>query len=78
MITIMGAQQTPNDDTETLSDREILVRMCRQLDHIDTMIHEVDRRTGPLEQLTPHLDKALRFLDPMRKVRARKETRAGG
>lgn len=73
----MGTPQTANDDPETLSDEQKLIRICHQLDHLDTVVHEIDRRTRPLEQLTPHLDRALHLLDPMRRVRRGARTAKG-
>lgn len=71
----MGTPQTANDGPETLSDSENLVYIRRQLDHLDDLVHRIDQRTAPLEQLTPHLDKALHLLDPMRKLRNRRGSR---
>src|SRR6266567_2546384 len=48
--------ETPNDNVETLSNQELTGR----LDHLDTMLHEIDRK---LTAVTAHLDTALGFID---------------
>lgn len=58
--------ETPNDELETLSDRELAERICRQLDHLDCMLHEV---TQFLDEHKPALNRALGFLDAGRGMR---------
>jgi hypothetical protein len=55
---------TPNDELTTLSDRELLERVCRQLDHLDQMIHEQGQLIGELRPLLPHVPRVLALLDP--------------
>jgi hypothetical protein len=55
---------TPNDQLDTLSDRELLVRVIRQLDHIDTAVHQVQQFQGALKPLLPLIPRALTLLDP--------------
>ena len=59
MLQVMPLE-TPNDELETLSDRELSERICRQLDHLDVMLHEV---TQFLDEHKPALNRALGFLD---------------
>lgn len=63
---------TPNSDTESLSDRELLERIAKQLDHVDLMVHGVSRF---IDDHRPALAKGLAMLDSpaakaMAKVRA--------
>lgn len=69
--------ETPNDDLLTLSDRELAERICRQLDHLDAMLHEV---TQFLDEHKPALNRALGFLDAGRSMRGylAGRPRAGG
>ena len=84
----MPDTETPNDNRETLSDREFLHEIAerisgpvnailaelraeqeitrKQLDHIDTMLHEVHQF---IEEHKPALGRALSFLDPGRSMR---------
>ena len=69
---------TPNDDVAALSDRALLERVCRQLDHLDGMVHglalEIADHGGDiggirvkidqLDPLLPHLPRDLALLDP--------------
>jgi hypothetical protein len=63
----MPHTQTPNDDLETLSDRELAERIARQLDHLDCMLHEVCQF---LDEHKPALNRALGMLDAGRSMRA--------
>ena len=51
------------------SDRELLERICRQLDHLDTMLHDQARTLAELDPLKPLIPRALALLDPMAKIR---------
>lgn len=55
---------TANHELATLSDRELLERVCRQLDHLDEVIHEVSRFHAELAPLIPLIPRALALLDP--------------
>ena len=63
----MPPGETITDDTETLSDRELLLRLARQADHIDTMCHELIQF---VDEHRPALTRALGLLDPSRGWRA--------
>ena len=67
--------ETPNDEVETLSDRELQERICRQLDHLDCMLHEV---TQFLDEHKPALNRALGFLDAGASMRAYLKNRPKG
>ena len=56
----MPEPETAGHDTETLSDAEFRVRVCRQLDHIDTMVHEL---TQVLAEHQPLIDRAARWMN---------------
>jgi hypothetical protein len=62
---------TPNDDVTALSDRELLERVCRQLDHLDEMIHGQSQLIEELRPLLPHIPRALTLLDPGAAMRKR-------
>lgn len=55
---------TPNDELNALSDRALLERVCKQLDHLDAMVHEQGQLVAELKPLLPHLPRALNLLDP--------------
>jgi hypothetical protein len=55
---------TSNDELITLSDRELLERVARQLDHLDEMIHAQGQLIEELRPLLPHVPRALALLDP--------------
>ena len=55
---------TPNDDLIALSDRALLERVAKQLDHIDQMTHEHGQMMAQLEPLLPLIPRALALLDP--------------
>ena len=55
---------TSNDELASLSDRELLERVCKQLDHLDGMIHEQSRMLAELQPLIPHIPRVLALLDP--------------
>ena len=55
---------TPNDDLIALSDRQLLERVAKQLDHIDQMTHEHGQMMAQLEPLLPLIPRALALLDP--------------
>ena len=62
---------TPNDELNALSDRALLERVCKQLDHLDQMVHEQGQLVAELKPLLPHLPRALNLLDPGRAMRAK-------
>lgn len=74
----MAAPETiPPADLAALDDRQLAEFTSRQLDHLDSMLHDIDRRTRPLEALLPLLPRALALLDPMGEARrARRGRRA--
>lgn len=53
---------------------ETLETLAARLDHLDVMVHEVHQF---IEQNRPHLEKALRFLDPGRAMKAYMANRPG-
>jgi hypothetical protein len=55
---------TPNDEVTALSDRELLERVCRQLDHLDGMVHGQGQLLDQLRPLLPHIPRALVLLNP--------------
>ena len=62
---------TSNDELASLSDRELLERVCKQLDHLDGMIHEQrgfltgqGELLAELRPLIPHIPRVLALLDP--------------
>jgi hypothetical protein len=55
---------TPNDEVKTLSDRQLLERACKQLDHLDEMLHAQGQLIGELSPLLPHVPRALALLAP--------------
>lgn len=55
---------TPNDELVSLSDRQLLERVCKQLDHLDGMVHDQGQKIAALDPLLPHLPRALNLLDP--------------
>lgn len=55
---------TPNDEVTALSDRALLERVARQLDHLDEMIHGQAQTIGELGPLLPHVPRVLALLDP--------------
>jgi hypothetical protein len=55
---------TPNDEVTALSDRQLLERVAKQLDHLDCMVHDQGQLIGQLAPLLPHVPRALTFLDP--------------
>ena len=57
---------TPNHDVQSLSDRELLERVFRHLEHLDGMVHETHQAVAELRPLIP---RALALLDPMAKIR---------
>jgi len=69
---------TPNDAPETLSDRELLVRIAHQLDHLDEALHEVQRIIAQVEPLTPLVPRMLALADPLAAARATMGRRARG
>jgi hypothetical protein len=67
---------TPNDDVTAASDRELLERVARQLDHLDKVLHEHtvmlaehSRLLAEIRPLLPHIPRALALLDPGRSMR---------
>ena len=67
---------TSNDELASLSDRELLERVCKQLDHLDGMIHDQGQLLEPLRPLIPHIPRVLALLDPgaaMRRKWGRKD-----
>lgn len=72
---------TPNDDVTALSDRALLERVCRQLDHLDIMLHDHDRKhdelAAQLAPLVPHIPRALALLDPGSFMRRGKRGKSG-
>jgi hypothetical protein len=56
---------------------ETLETLARRIDHLDGMVHEVHQF---ICENKPHLEKALRFLDPAASMRdyLRKRPRPGG
>lgn len=60
---------------KSLSDRELLERFARQLDHLDLMLHEVHQF---ITEHKPALDKALMFLDnPVKTYLSRRKSPYG-
>jgi hypothetical protein len=55
---------TPNDETASLSDRELLERVANQLDHLDVMLHGQGQLIEELRPLLPHVPRVLALLDP--------------
>ena len=47
-----------------LSDRQLLERVARQLDHLDGMVHEHGQMMAELAPLLPLVPRALALLDP--------------
>ena len=68
---------TPNDEVAALSDRALLERVCNQLDHLDSMLHEHGQLIEQLRPLLPHVPRALALLDPGKAMR-RKWGKADG
>jgi ABC-type transporter Mla subunit MlaD len=66
------AAETSETSAETLDGR--LARIERQLDHLDGMLHDVHQF---ITETRPHLDKALRFLDPAASMRDYMKHRPG-
>jgi hypothetical protein len=64
MLLMTAEVITPNDETASLSDRELLERVANQLDHLDTMLHDQGRLIAQLEPLVPLIPRALALLDP--------------
>ena len=64
------------ETTETLTDRQLMERMARQLDHLDEQLHEVRQF---IDQHRPALDKAMKLMDnPVAKyLEQRKAARHG-
>lgn len=67
---------TQYQELNSLSDRQLLERVCRQLDHLDMMVHSAEQRLAncedflaKLDPLLPHIPRALALLDPMAKIR---------
>jgi hypothetical protein len=60
---------TPNDDVTAASDRELLERVARQLDHLDAILHEHSQLLAEVRPLLPHIPRALALLDPGRSMR---------
>ncbi len=56
----MPPPETTGHETETLSDAEFRERVCKQLDHIDHMLHEL---TQVLNEHQPLLDRAAKYLN---------------
>ena len=63
----MAMPETVYDEGQTLSDRELLDRLARQVDHLDVMVHEIH---GFIAENRPHLERFLPLLDPGAKIRA--------
>jgi len=55
---------TPENELITLSDRALLERVTRQLDHLDQMTHDQGQLLAQLEPLLPMIPRALALLDP--------------
>jgi hypothetical protein len=60
---------TPNDDVTAASDRELLERVARQLDHLDAILHEHSQLLAHLGPLVPLIPRAVALLDPGRSMR---------
>lgn len=60
---------TQYQELNSLSDRQLLERVCRQLDHLDQMAHERAQFEAQLAPLVPLIPRALALLDPMAKIR---------
>jgi hypothetical protein len=52
--------QTVNDDIAILSDRQLMERILRELDHVDAQMHEVRQY---LEEHKPLIERARTLLD---------------
>lgn len=56
----MTAGITTNDELDTLSDRELLARLIKGVDHLDMQVHElcqlVDQHRPLLARLAPLMD----------------------
>jgi hypothetical protein len=57
---------TPNDDLTALSDRQVLERISRQLEHLDPMLHEIHQT---LRDHKPLLDRLGPLADPGKSMR---------
>jgi hypothetical protein len=64
MLLMTAEVITPNDDTASLSDRELLERVANQLDHLDVMLHGQGQLIEELRPLLPHVPRVLALLDP--------------
>ena len=63
----MAIPETVYDEGQTLSDRELLDRLARQVDHLDVMVHEIHQF---ITVNAPHLERLLPLMDPGAKIRA--------
>jgi ABC-type transporter Mla subunit MlaD len=57
----------PETPAETLTDSQKLDRLLKVAEHLDGMTHDVHQF---ITENKPHLEKALRFLDPGAAMRA--------
>jgi ABC-type transporter Mla subunit MlaD len=57
---------------ETLTDSQKLDQLIRMAEHLDDMVHEVHQF---VTEARPHLEKAVRFLDPGLAMRRYMENR---
>jgi hypothetical protein len=64
MLLMTAEVITPNDETASLSDRELLERVANQLDHLDVMLHGQGQLIEELRPLLPHVPRVLALLDP--------------
>jgi hypothetical protein len=56
----MTLTQTSSDNPETMSDAEFRARVIKQLDHLDTMVHEIAQVAA---ELAPHARRAIAARD---------------
>lgn len=75
----MASPKTLNDEIAALSDRELIERLAKQADHLDSMLHEVLQF---IDQHRPLLERWAPLADPGAVVRAlrprkHKEARRG-
>jgi len=68
---------TPNDELTALSDRQLLERVCRQLDRLDGMVHGQGQLIEELRPLLPHIPRALVLLNPGGAMRGWKRGKTG-
>jgi hypothetical protein len=66
------------EDLSGLTDRALAELNQHQLNHIDGMLHALEKKLAALDPLIPLIPRVLAMLDPASSWRARRAARTGG